>query len=413
MLFLALRYLLAKKRQTILIILGIFLGAASFITISGLMLGFREYIINELVHNDAHVFIQTREDFIEEHSLDKNFYPKNEYQHVFWTSPPSGRIASSKIENPSKWHKLLKANNNISAFSPRCNANATFSCGSTEAAGYIIGCHPNMELNIKNIRANIQEGRFEDIALGNNRLAISDYLAKHLGIKLNQTVLVSVGKNPSLPFKIVAIFKNENHHMAMLTYGLLESIQMLKQTPNQINEIVVKLHDHTLANFVANTLANVGKEKIESWITRYAPFFRIFTFQDFVRFVSVGMIMLVAGFGIYNVLNMTVMQKRKDIAILRSIGYSSSDILFLFFFQGILLGIIGTALGILVGYFLCLYLETITFFSNTNHLLISFSPKIYLQASLLGLLSSCTASLLPAFSAKRLSPIEIIRAGAE
>jgi len=413
MFFLALRYLFSKKRQTLLILLGIFLGSTCFVTVSGVMLGFREDIIKELVHNNAHIFINPREEFIEEHSLDKNFYPKDEYQHIFWTSAPSGRIQGNKIENPTKWYQVMQTDKHILAYSPRCCANATFSRGKSEISYYITGCHPAMELKIKDIKSIIQEGNFEDIAFGNNCLAIEEWLAKSLGVKLHQTILVSVGKNSPEPFKIVAIYKSEKHFFMPAAYGLLENIQTLKHTPNQVDEIVVKLHDHTLASSVASTLSILGKEKVESWETLFSHFLKICILQDCVRFISVGLIMLVAGFGIYNVLNMMVLQKRKDVAILRSMGYNSRNILFLFFFQGLLLGVIGTLLGLGFGYLISLYLSTIKLFSANYPLLISFNPNIYLHASLLGLISASTASLLPALSAKRLSPIEIIRSGAE
>jgi lipoprotein-releasing system permease protein len=111
---------------------------------------------------------------------------------------------------------------------------------------------------------------------------------------------------------------------------------------------------------------------------------------------------------------MTVTQKRQDIAILRSMGYDTFDVVMLFFSQGLILGISGAALGLLVGYSLCLYLQTLSFSSPimpASHLQISLSFWIYAQAAALALVSSSLASILPARAAGRLTPIEIIRAG--
>jgi lipoprotein-releasing system permease protein len=95
---------------------------------------------------------------------------------------------------------------------------------------------------------------------------------------------------------------------------------------------------------LATAWANFGPEKVESWDQINANVFDVFRIQDAIRFLSIGAIMVVAGFGIYNVLNMMVIQKRRDIAILRSMGYSTREIISLFFTQGFLLGITGVAI---------------------------------------------------------------------
>lgn len=137
-----------------------------------------------------------------------------------------------------------------------------------------------------------------------------------------------------------------------------------------------------------------------------------------VRFISIGAILIVAAFGIYNVLNMTVVQKRKDIAILRSMGYSSGEVIYLFFSQGIILGVSGVVSGLAFGYAFTQYMATIPFSGGTmgsdqGHLMVAQHLSIYVQAALLSLFSASIASILPARAAGKLMPIEIIRAGAE
>ena len=163
----------------------------------------------------------------------------------------------------------------------------------------------------------------------------------------------------------------------------------------------------------------MGPEKIESWDQINASIFDVFKIQDTVRFLTIASILVVAGFGIYNVLNMTIMQKRKDIAILRSMGYGASEVIILFFLQGFILGIIGASLGLIFGYFMSIYLQTIPFGGGsfagrgTGFLMVSTDSRIYFQAAFFALLSSSVASILPALGAGRLTPIEIIRAGAD
>lgn len=417
MISLALQYLFSKKRQTFLMLLGIFFGTAAYIAISGMMLGFREYLINQLVNNSAHIHIQAREEFLTDHVLDQSYFA-DKFAHIFWDVPPSGRKDSAIVENPQNWYRRLDADPRVAAYSPQLTTNVIFTNGKSTASASMIGCNPVQQVKVTNIGDYVIEGSFANIAAGGNRLIVGSELKKQLGLRISQNVLVSVGRGEATPFKVVGTYQTGNKFTDTMAYGSIGDVQHVKKALNQINEIGVKLYDHTQAAAIANSWSTLSNEKIESWDQQNANLFEVFKIQDAVRFLSIGAILIVAGFGIYNVLNMTVIQKRRDIAILRSMGYSTGEIVTLFFFQGFILGITGAILGLIFGYIFSLYMETIPFTgghmaSDLGHLIISHKPSIYIQAATLALFSACIASVLPASAAGKLQPIEIIRAGAE
>jgi lipoprotein-releasing system permease protein len=282
----------------------------------------------------------------------------------------------------------------------------------------LVGCNPLEQQKVTTIGEYVIHGDFDDLALGGNKIAIGDELAKELGTSLYQNVHVSLAKGERAPFKVAAIFKTGIKQMDSTAFGSIGDVQKINLTPNQVNEITVRLYDYTQSASIASSWSGMSIEKVESWDQQNANIFNVFKIQDAIRFLSVGSVLIVAGFGIYNVLNMTVVQKRKDIAILRSMGYNTYEVVSLFFSQGLLLGIVGAFFGLIFGYCLCLYLETIPFAggpigAGAGHLIISFNPKIYIQAVILALTSTSIASILPARAAGRLTPLEIIRAGAE
>ncbi len=416
MIALAFKYLLARPRQTFLTLLGIFFGAAAFVTLSGIMLGFREYLIDQLVNNGAHVHIQVREDFLKDHSLDQAFY-QDQFQTIFWKIPPSGRKDYARIDNPQSWYRRLEADPRVAGFTPQLTASVIFSKGKATAPATIIGCDPLMQAKITTIGDYVAEGKWQDLASGGNRVIIGDDLRSKLGVRLYENVLVSLAKSAPIPFKVVAIFKTGNKMSDAQAYGAIGDVQKVNQKPNQVNEIAVRLKDFSESAAMANAWSKIAPEKIESWDQQNASIFNVFRIQDVVRYMSVGTILVVASFGIYNILNMTVVSKRRDIAILRSMGFSSSEVTFLFFFQGFVLGLVGSVSGLIFGYFVGRYLGTLTIGSGPlggpSHLLVSVNPNIYIQAGALGIISSSIAALLPARAAGRLTPIEIIRAGAE
>lgn len=424
MIQLAIRYMISRRKQTLLTLLGIFFGTASFILLSGLLLGFREYLINQLVNNNAHVHIQVREDFLTPHSLDHSFYPpitaveKSSPPHtIFWDVPPSGRKDYAIVENPQAWYQRLKADPRVAGYSPQLTASVIFSKGKATAPATLIGCDPLQQIRITTIGDYVVEGKWDDLAGGGNRIILGEELRKKLGVRLYQNVQISAAHGTPTPFKIVAFYRTGTKLADGQAYGDLGDVQKVNRTPNQVNEIAVKLKDFTQSAAMADAWAKIGPEKVESWDQQNASFLSVFKFQDAIRYLSVGVILVVAGFGIYNVLTMTVMNKRRDIAILRSIGYTPLDIVFLFFSQGLILGVTGSLLGLIFGYLGGQYLTTIPFgggpLGGPTHIRVSTDPSIYLQAAVLGVLSSSIAAMLPARSAGKLTPIEIIRAGAD
>ena len=415
MIALALRYLLARRRQTILTLLGIFFGAGGYVVISGFFLGFQDYLTEQLVDNAAHVHVQSRDEYLTERSLDGAFYGGRP-AHVFWDAPPAGRKDNARVESPEGWYARLAADPRVVAFSPQLTASALFTKARTSVSVSLVGCDPYRQSKVMNILDDMVEGTFTDIGSGGNRIVVGRELLDRLGLRVSQNVMVTAGTGAPMPFKIVGVFSTGNKNTDLMAYGALADVQKLNGTPNVVNEIGVRLKDYNQATEVATLWSKLLPEKSESWAQQNASVFTIFRMQNIMRLLIVAIVMLVAGFGIYNVLMMTVSQKRRDVAILRSMGYGSGEVESLFLFQGLLLGAVGAALGLACGYAACRYLQTLTFGGppgsvRREHMHIALAPAIYAQAAALALAASGIASFLPARAAGRLTPIEIIRTG--
>lgn len=417
MFFLAIRHLLSRKRQTIFTLLGILFGSMSFVVISGFFTGFQTYLIDQLVNNDAHIHIRSKDVILGEHELDLSFYGKK-YAHVFWISPPAGHKDSARILNPADWYKRLDADPRVEAYSPQLTTDVIMIQSKSPVNAVVIGCDPHKIVKVNTIADSIDKGDFLDLTRGGNRLIVGAGLLERLGARVSQTVRLSTGKGESTPFKIVGTFRTGITPIDEgRAYGRLSDIQKLRGTPNEINDIAVRLEDLQVAAQIADTWSGIAQERVQSWDQINANFLSVVNIQNITKNLMIAVILLIASFGIYNVLNMTVTQKRKEIAILRSMGYENLDIISLFFSQGLILGIIGGLLGLILGYWICLYLRTVPFgggtLGGTGYLQVAIYPAIYYQAMALALVSSLVASVLPARAAGKLTPIEIIRAGTE
>lgn len=413
MIFLSVRHLLSRKKQSLLILTSITIGTASFVAFSGLMLGFQEKLMDQLVNNEAHVRISAREKFIT--SEDLNNFP--EAAHIFWTIPPSGRRDSEKIEFPLGWFARLKQIEEVEASAPQVTANVLFHRGSIAKAGRIIGVDPARQVRVTHVDEYVTEGSFNKIGNSGNRLVVGESLLKSLGSRLNETILVSAGNGPTRPFRVVGVLSTGNQNIDQsMAYGSLSDIQHLRGTPSEITDIAIRLRDPNIAPQIASQLTLLGPDKVMAWQEVSASILSVFKTQDIVRYSVTIAIIIVAGFGIFNILSILVAQKRRDIAILRSMGFLPNDIIRLFLNQGLILGLLGGLLGLAVGYLLCVGIGQIRVASgrmgsSTGTMIISYEISIYVKAFLMAFISSSVSSILPARQAGSLDPMDIIRSG--
>lgn len=411
MLFLAMKQLFSKKKQTFLILLGISFGTMLYVAISGIQLGLRQYIINQLLNNTAHILISGEEDIIDRKLVDNWFFPNKEVQ---WITPPFGKRSESKLENYQGWVDRLTNDPQVYDYCPRLNIQVMIKSGTLTHNLSLVGTDPKKQVRVSGIADYMVEGKFESLASGGNKIILGEGAAKEIGVRIGQYVEVFSGLNQtSNSFKIVGIlsFGDERTDKA-IAFAHINDVQKLNKTPGRISEIAVSLFDMNLSERIASQWSLLTNDKVEDWKRANPMFMEMIMMQDIVRYFITISILIVAAFGVYNVLTIMINQKRKEIAILRSIGYGPSKILELIMYQGIFLGISGGVLGMLLGGVVCLIVESIPLnfkIGDSNHLLINYDPVIYLIAFVSALIASLIASFLPALSASRMTPIDIIR----
>ncbi len=413
MLFLAIHQLLARPRQTLLALMGIIFGTAAYLILSGIMLGFRELLIQRLINTAAHISIKAEEATIEEHSLDGFFFPGS---LVHWTVPPVSHDEPPHLQYPQGWFDRLDADEKVKAYAPQMVAQALVSRGKLSRTISLIGVEAAKQVQATDVQNDMTVGNFLDLDKGGFQIIIGEALGQKLGLHLNDTLNIVTIKGSVIPSKVAGFFSTGMVQIdEVVAYAPIHYVQQVNQTPGQVSQIIVKLNDITLAKEVADQWAALSREKIQSWDEANANFLTVFKMQDTIRYTLSFVVLLIAAFGIYNILNMIVQQKRGEIAILRSMGFEASDIIQLFLSQGIILGFIGGLLGLGVGTLACLYIQSIQFgtnmgMSSVNHMLIAWHGYFYVVAFLMAFLSGIVAGFLPAYAASRLHPIEILRA---
>ena len=173
MIFLAVKYLIERKRQTILTLMGVFFGTVAYVSVSGFFLGFQGFMVQQLVNNSAMIHIQAREDYLSEHGLDEGFYG-HRFSHVFWRAPPARAVGYLEVQDPQSWYDRLSADPRVVAYSPIINAPVLFTLGPILVSANLIGCDPVAEVKVISVAYFMVEGSFSDIVSGGNRLILGD-----------------------------------------------------------------------------------------------------------------------------------------------------------------------------------------------------------------------------------------------
>lgn len=413
MIFIALRQLWTRKRQTILTLLGVMLGAAAYIAISGILLGFREYLLDQMVNNDAHVRISAKARLVQENSFDHVFARPGE--KLFWIVPPSGRKDSQKIDNVQEWYQRLRNDMDVEAFAPQLNVTVLYRKGKVTQNGRLMGIIPAMQMRVVQLEKYLVKGSLRELAENGQKIMLGEALRENLGLRYGDSITVVSSRGEAHQLKVSGAFSTGNRQIdESLAYVSLNTAQVISGGPGQISDIAVRLRDVKKSYAKAQEYSNDESAKVQSWEQVNASILNVFQVQDMTRYMMSAIILIVAGFGIYNILNIVISQKKREIAILRSMGYERMDILLIFMTQGVLLGVVGGILGVLLGYIVCWQLTHVTFSNPTIKtkeatMMISFNFLIYAYGFAMALVSTVVASFLPALKAGKMSPIDIIR----
>ncbi len=217
--------------------------------------------------------------------------------------------------------------------------------------------------------------------------------------------------------KIVAIFRTGTaNYDDRQIYALLNRVQNLLEQPNIANMLIMKIKDPNQATSIAHRIEQDLGYKTQSWQEASEDLMSMVLIRNLIMYSVVSAILVVASFGIYNVISTVVLEKTKDIAILKSIGFDAGDIERIFLIEGTLLGLLGSIIGTALGLSLMYGLSRISFkspfYTAEAYMPIYWGLDQLLLAVAFAMLSALGAAWLPARKGGRVRPVDILR-GAE
>jgi len=410
LIFIALKHLLARKRQSFVSLMGIILGVAFFLAISSIMQGSEQDFIKRLVDNTPHISIS-----------DEYRTPRIQPAEKFY---PDSMVSVSNVKPLTEtrgirgYEKILSNLRSIDGLlaSPVLVGQGIISYAGQEKSLTFNGMIPEEIDNVSTIRKYVISGSIDDLYGNPDGIIIGNNLAKELSLNINNTITVVSPSGDVKRFKIIGIFRTgRGDYDTSQTFANLKSVQTLLNRPNRVNSIIIKLENSGDALNLAKDIEKQIRYKTESWQEKSEDIMNALLVRNIIMYSVVSAVLIVAAFGIYNVISTVVMEKHRDIAIMKSIGFQSEDIRSIFLIQGFLLGIAGNTIGIPLGTALIFGMSQVKLKppggSDIINLPVSWGFEQFLIAAIFAMCAAILAAYLPARKGSKLMPVDVLRGG--
>jgi lipoprotein-releasing system permease protein len=402
----ALTHIRGRGRQTLVSIAGVTLGVGFAIGMAALMQGSQDEFVGTLIDAMPHVQVTD----------EQRKPPVQPAERVFQAVAFQGLRPDDDIRgilNPVAAVARLRAWV-PGVISAGLSLQGVARYGGAERGVQIMGVEPRDAINISTIREDMVAGRFEDLDSAGFSVVIGDRLADRLSVGIGDSLRLTTATGLARQFKVVGLF-----HTGVvasdegLVYARLKAAQVLAGRQTAINDIRIRLRDPNAARLVASRTEEMLGYKSVSWQEANEDLLEAFQIRNTIMYTVVSAILVVAGFGIFNIVSIITHEKGRDIAILKSLGFREGDIRTIFVAEGAVMGIAGSLLGSGLGYGLTWIMSTIEFDlaqqTEVTHLPVTYNWLHYAIASGLALGAAAVAGYLPARKASKGNPVDIIR----
>ncbi len=404
----AFAHLTSRIKQTLVAVLSVTFGISMYIFMNSFMNGVNDAQTDLAFSTLAHIRIYN--DLPEDNTnLLQSSLTNNQVVHL---RNPKIIQYTDGIKNSREILNILQKEPEITGISEQVNINVFFRNGASKFNGQLLGVNANQEQELFKTGDYITEGSWESLQYRNDGVVIGTGLARKLGLKLNDNISISTADGITKNYKILGLVETtlQNIDNARAYVRISTARQFLSKNQSYVTDIQVNIKDYNQAKEVAEKILPLIPYKIEAWQSANGQLEAGSELRNIIALSVSLTILLVAGFGIYNIMNMTVNEKIREIAILKAMGYNGGDIVHIFLLQSMIVGIIGGLVGLGLGYLVAYTVNQIPFgIANLETLPMTYKWQDYGLAFLFGLLTTFIAGYLPAKKASSVDPVTIIR----
>jgi lipoprotein-releasing system permease protein len=320
-----------------------------------------------------------------------------------------------RVHNALPIISQLRKDERVRGVTPWATARVFYLAGSNQLNGMINGIDPVEESRLFNFSDYITEGEPANLIKNNKGILIGAGVASKMSLGIGDKVQVSTVSGGIVPLKIVGIYQSGLAEVDDIqSFVNLKTAQQLMGKGNDyITDVNVKLFEMDLAPGMATDIAKRYDVTAMDIQRANAQFETGTQIRNLITYAVSITLLIVAGFGIYNILNMFIYEKMNDIAILKATGFSGSDVKRIFISQALIIGLVGGVLGLVVGFGVSVLISHTPFETEALPTIqtypVNFNPAFYVVGICFAMLSTFLAGYLPSRKAQYIDPVEIIR----
>ncbi len=408
----AFRQLFNRKRQTFLTLLGISVGVMVLITAVSLMDGLLQSFIQKIVEIAPHVIVSGEK---VKPTVPDQLVDSDSSTQVRMIKNVS-RSDQEVIKNYPRVETLIKSDSLVELVSPSVSIDVIGMFGTVSQPIQLFGIIPSLENGIEKFSQNMVSGKFDELEKTPDGILLGSTVAKDLTAKAGDRMQLVSPSGKVYSVRVVGIFMtgiNDIDDNCYVNMRLGQNIGGF--SPDETSNLYIRVKDLPKDGIVARTIEQVTNYKAETWEQKAASVVALFKMMSGIVYFLVFFVILVAGFGVANVLITNVLEKARDIAIMKSLGFKRSEITLIYMLQGTMVALVGAAIGCLLGFVMIEILSSIPMVSSsasairTDRLLMGKNPVYFVAASLFALIVSLIAAVGPSRNAAKVNPVEILR----
>ena len=408
----AIKHLFTRVKQSAVAALGVTFGIAAYIILMSFMTGLNSLLDGMILDRTPHVQVYNESKISAIQPINQWEHDKNALNVIHSVQPQQNVMG---IQNATNILQYLQSRKEVIGITKQVAVNGYFITGAIQLPALINGVDIIKENDLYNLGDYVVEGNFKHLAEMDNAIIVGVGVAEKMGKKIGDVIIVNNIKGVQFPLKIVALYQSG---MAELdnrqAYTSVQTAQVISGLGNSYyTNINVQLKDMLLAPQFAQDIAQIFDVSAMDIQTANAQFDAGSSVRNLISYAVSFTLLLVAGFGIYNILNMMIYEKMNDIAILKAIGFSGGDVKWIFVSQALIIGIFGGLLGLTLGYGVSVLIAHTPFevdsFPNIKTYPVNFNPDYYILGIIFALIATFLAGYLPAKKAEKIDPVDIIR----
>ncbi len=396
-------YLFSNKKLTAVAAFGVLLGMSIYIFMNCMLVSFDRIGTSTIFKGTAHIRVYNDD------VISQNLVQDDAAKYLI--SNPKVVPKTNTIINPKSVETLILTQKEVTIVTPQVNTSVFYNNGKSQISGLSVGIKPDEANLMYSIEASLVEGDLELLKSNPNGIFIGSGIAEKMNLVLHDNLNLTSQKGISKTLKVIGIFKTNNAQIdktkSYINIGTAQ--QLLNEGSSYVTDINVNITDPDKTEEVSKKITMLTGYKAESWQQANETIVAGNRMRKIVITIVSTTLLLVAGFGIYNILNMTVSQKINDIAILKAMGFKGKDVIRIFVTQALTIGVMGVMGGMMMATVLITILRKVYVGGDIGYFPVNYEPQKFLQGAIIGLIITFFAGYFPAKKAANVDPVTIFR----